>query len=247
VAKTSGLGHRLLVGGVDISGDVTALDEITGSMEELDCTGISKSARERLGGLRDGVISATSWFNPTGAHVTFSALPTADVHAMYVMGSAIGDPAAGLVAKQANYAPSRGDDGSMTAAADFQANAYGLEWCQLLTAGTRTDTTATNGSPLDFGATIGTTNFGLQAYLQVLAFTGTSCTIKIQESSDNGADTYADVTGGSFGAQSAVGASRIETARTLAVERYLRVVTSGTFSSCAFVVAVAKNLTSVSL
>jgi hypothetical protein len=55
------------------------------------------------------------------------------------------------------------------------------------------------------------------------------------------------VTGGSFGAQSAVGASRIETARTLAVERYLRVVTSGTFSSCAFVVAVAKNLTSVSL
>ena len=54
MAKQTGLGHRLLVGGIDISGDVTVLDEITGSMEELECTGISKSARERLGGVRDG-------------------------------------------------------------------------------------------------------------------------------------------------------------------------------------------------
>lgn len=246
MAKITGMGHRLLCAGVDISGDITALDEITGSMEELDCTGISKSARERLGGLRDGLISATSWFNPSAgsAHVSFSALPTTDVHGMYLMGSAIDDPAACLVAQQGNYAPSRGDDGSMTAGTELAGRGYGLEWCQLLTAGIRSDTSATNGSPLDYGATIATTNFGLQAYLQVLSFTGTSCTIKIQESSDNGADTYADVTGGSFGAQSAVGASRIETTRALAVERYLRVVTTGTFSECSFVVAVQKNLTS---
>jgi hypothetical protein len=65
--------------------------------------------------------------------------------------------------------------------------------------------------------------------------------VKLQESSDNAGDTYADVVGGSFGAQSAIGASRIQTSPTLAVERYLKVVTTGTFSSCQFLVAVTRN------
>jgi hypothetical protein len=56
-----------------------------------------------------------------------------------------------------------------------------------LTAAPRTDTTATNGTSYDFGT--GSTAFGLQAYLQVLSFTGTSCTIKLQESSDNAGRT----------------------------------------------------------
>jgi hypothetical protein len=245
VAKVTGLGHLLLVGGVNVSGDITALDEITGSAEELECTGIDKSAKERLLGPRDGLITATSWFNPDRAHASFAALPTSDVHVMYVAGSAIGDPAACMVAKQANYAPTREDDGSLTAETEFLSNAYGLEWGHLLTAGIRSDTSATNGSPLDFGASIATTNFGLQAYVQVLSFTGTSCTITIQESSDNSGDTYAAVTGGAFTAATAAGAERIQTTRALAVERYLRVTTSGTFSECSFVVAVAKNLTSV--
>jgi len=238
-----------LISGINVSGDITAVDEITGSMEELGCTGIDKSARERLGGVRDGLIKATSWWNSAvgGTHDTLAALPTTDMHAMYLAGSTIGDYAACLVAKELTHSPKRGDDGSMTAEFELGGNAYGLEWGRLLTAGIRTDTSATNGSSLDFTAGIGTTAFGLQAYVQVTAFSGTSCTIKIQESSDDGgADTWADVTGGSFGAQSAVGASRIATTSGLSVERYLRVVTSGTFSSCSFAVAVCKNLTSTS-
>ncbi|MGD9749787.1 MAG: hypothetical protein AB7W59_02210 [Acidimicrobiia bacterium] len=246
MAKQTGLGHRLLVGGVDISGDVTTLDEIAGSLEGLECTGIDKSARERLGGVRDGMISATSWFNPTGAHAELGALPTSDVHVMYLAGSAIGAPAACMVAQQANYAGTREDDGSLTHETEHRANGYGLEWGDLLTAGIRSDTTATNGASLDYGATIDTTSFGLQAYLQVLSFTGTSCTVKLQESGDDGgSDSWADVTGGSFGAQSAVGASRIQTSRTQDVERYLRVATTGTFSECSFVVVVVKNITAV--
>lgn len=245
MAKITGLAQKLYAGGVDLSGDITALDEVTGSLAELDCTGIGQSARERLGGQRDGVVGATSWFNPTGAHASFGALPTSDVQVMYLISTTLGDiGAANLVAQQANYAPSRGDDGSMTAATEHRANAYGLEWGRLLTAGLRTDTSATNGSSIDYGAAIGTTAFGLTAYLQVTAFSGTSCTIKIQESSDDGgSDAWADVTGGSFGAQSAVGASRIQTGLTQNVERYLRLVTTGTFTSCSFVVAVVKHLT----
>ncbi len=247
--KQTGMGHSLLLNGINVSGDVTALDEITGSLGELDCTGIDKSARERIGGIRDGLIKATSWWNNAvgGTHDTLAALPTADVHAMYLAGSAIGDWAACLVSQQATYAPSRDDEGSMTAGFELAGRGYGLEWGQLLTAGLRADTTATNGGSLDYGATIATTAFGLQAYLQITEFTGTNITIKLQESSDNAAgDAFADVTGGSFGAQTAVGASRIATSASQNVERYLRVVTSGTFTSCTFAVTVAKNLTATS-
>ena len=246
MAKITGLGQKLYVQGVDLSGDITALDEIVGSLEELDCTGINKSARERLGGVRDGMISATTWWNSAvaGTHDTLAALPTTDVHAMYVMGSAIGDPAACLVAKQANYAPSRGDGGSMTAGTELKANAYGLEWGALLTAGTRTDTTATNGTALDYGATIGATTFGYQAYLQVLAFTGTSCTVAIQHSSDN--STFNTFASGNFTAATAVGAERVFRLSGVTVERYVRIATSGTFTNCQFVVAFVKNLTATS-
>lgn len=88
----------------------------------------------------------------------------------------------------------------------------------------------------------GSTAHGLQAYLQVLDFTGTSVTVKLQESSDDGGtDTWADVTGGGFAAATAPGVQRIATARDLNVERYLRVVTSGTFSVADFLVVVVRN------
>ena len=104
----------------------------------------------------------------------------------------------------------------------------------------RTDTGAANGSSLDLGT--GSTAFGLQAYLQVLSFTGTDATITIQESSDNGAgDAWAAVTGGAF-TQVTAGpvVERIQTARDQTVERYLRVATTttGGFSDLQFVVAV---------
>jgi hypothetical protein len=92
---------------------------------------------------------------------------------------------------------------------------------------------------VDFGT--GSTLFGLQAYVQVFSFTGTSCTITIQESSDNGADTYANVTGGAFTAATGRTTQRIQTSRTQTIERYLKVTTSGTFSECTFVVLVNRN------
>jgi hypothetical protein len=49
------------------------------------------------------------------------------------------------------------------------------------------------------------------------------------------------VTGGGFTAATGVGAQRIQTARGQTVERYLRVVTTGTFSNAVFAVSVARN------
>lgn len=241
MAKQTGLGDRLLVDGVNLSGDIGALDSLLTSREEIEQTGIDKSAKERLLGLRDGAIEFTAFFNDavtTGAHPNLKTLPRTDRVITYCRGFGTGSAAASMVAKQITYDGERDDKGAFTFKVEAMANAYGLDWGTQYTNGLRTDTTATAGTAVDFGAA---SSFGLSAYLQVTAFTGTSCTVKLQESSDNSGDAYADVVGGSFGAQTAIGASRIQTSATLAVERYLKVVTTGTFSSCTFLVAVTRN------
>lgn len=248
MAKQSGLGDNLYVHGYNLSGDIQSLQEIGGGPSPLDMTPIVKLAMERIGGVRDGRMNNTSFFNPSTdqAHDRFSTLPTTDVILTYCRGTTLGNPAASLNAKQIGYDPTRGQDGSLTAVVQGQGQGYGLEWGKQLTAGQRTDTAATNGTGVDFAAA---TNFGLQAYLHVFAFTGTDATIKLQESSDNGgADAWADVTGGGFTqiTSTTPAAQRIETARGLAVERYLRVVTTttGGFSNLVFAVMVNKNDTS---
>jgi hypothetical protein len=206
---------------------------------------------ERIGGLRDGSLEFSAWFNPSEgrAHEVLSSLPTADRIATYCRGTALGSPAASLVGKQIGYDPTRGADGSLSIAVTAQANAYGLEWGVLLTAGVVEHTDADEESGLDFGAS---SAHGLQAYLHVMEFTGTDATIKLQESSDGDpggvGDEYADVVGGAFAqVTSGPGAQRIQTARPLTVERYLRVVTttSGGFDSLSFVVVVCRNRTAV--
>lgn len=246
MAKQSGLGDNLYIGGYDLSCDVGSLSRISGGNTPLDVTGICKSAFERLGGLRDGGIDFTAYFNDaTGAaHDTLADLPTADVMVTYARGTTLGNPAAAMIAKQVNYDGTRAPDGSFTFTVNAVANGYGLEWGKQLTAGKRTDTTATNGTSVDFGT--GSTSFGLQAYLQVFEFSGTSVTVKLQESSDNGSgDAFADVTGGAFTAATGVTTQRIATSASQTVERYLRVVTTGTFTNAVFSVVVVRNDTAV--
>lgn len=241
----SGLAQAFYYGGYDLSGDTGSANDLGGGLVGTqDVTPINKSAFKRVGLLRDGRISWTSFFNPATdqAHERLSALPTADQHLMWLTGTTIGSPAACMVGKQIDYNPTRPQDGSLTIAVQAQANRFGLEWCDLLTAGVRTDTEATEGASLDLGT--GSTDFGLQAYLQVLSFTGTDVTITIQESSDDAAaDAFAAVTGGVFTAVTAgPTVQRIQTARDQTVERYLRVVTSttGGFTELEFVVAVSR-------
>lgn len=241
MTKQTGLGARLFVDGYDLSGDTQSLGRIGGGPAPIDVTGIDKSAPERIGGRRDGGIDWVSHFNPATdqAHLVLSTLPRTDRIVSYWQGTALGSPAAVCTAKQITYDPTRGADGALTMAVSAQSNSYGLEWGVQATAGRRVDTSATNGSSVDLGAA---SSFGLQAWLHVFAFTGTSVTVKLQQSSDNGAgDAFADVTGGGFTAATAAGAQRIETARDQAVERYLRVVTTGTFTSADFAVIVTVN------
>lgn len=256
MAKSSGLGGALYVSGYDVSGDI---QQFTASSprQTIDVTGINKKAFERIFGTRDGNIDMTTFFNPSevagnSIHQRMSPLPTAD---QLVTASPIepvlGGMAACLISKQLNYDMKRTNSGEVNFDVSSQANGYGLEWGSLLTAGTRTDTAATNGASVDFGVGSpplfnGSALFGAQFYLHVFAFTGTSVTVKIQESSDNGAgDAWADVTGATFTAATGITFQRLETARGQTVERYLRAVTTGTFSNAVFSVVAVRNDVSV--
>lgn len=245
MAKSSGLGDRLFIGGYDLSGDSNTV-ATAGGNTPLVVTGVDKSAFERIGGRRDGSLSWTSYFNTSlnQAHPVLSALPTADVTALYCRGTAIGGDAAAVVGKQPDYAGTRGNDGAFTFAVQIQGNGTALEWGQLLTAGLRTDTAATNGASYDQGAA---TTFGAQAYLQVSALTGTDFTVKIQDSADN--SSFTDVTGLTFTqTTTARTTQRIATASGATIRRYLRAVTvtTGGFTSATFVVVVNINPVAVS-
>ncbi len=231
-----------LVGGTDVSGDIGSISTIHGGPAVLDFTDITQSAHERQGGLRDGEMAFDAYFNPGRLHPVASALPTGDEIVTVLVGQAIGNSSACINAKQINYDPKRGTDGSFMFTIQAQANSYGLEWGDQLTAGTRTDTAATNGTSLDG---LAATTFGLQAYLQVTAFTGTDVTVKIQDSADNG--SFADLSGAAF-AQITGGAPLAQRiAVTGTVRRYLHVstVTTGGFTSVSFQVTAIRNQTAV--
>lgn len=237
MAKQSGMGDLLFVDGVDLSGDVGSVQRIACPSGTLDDTGISKSAHERLYGLFDGMLDFNAFFNDAASqeHATLKAKAAgADRVVSYFHGSVIGNMAASLVAKQLNYDGDRAADGMLSFAAACAGNGYGLDYGEQLTAGKVTHGGGSNGASLDNAVA---TALGLGAYLHIFAFTGTSVTVTIQESSDNGGgDAFAAVVGGAFAAASAVGGQHLVTSLTLAVERYLRIVTSGTFSNCVFAV-----------
>jgi hypothetical protein len=241
MAKQSGLGDNLYVAGVNVSGDVGALGRIGGGPSALEVTSIDKSAYERLGGLRDGAMEYTGFFNdsPLQLHQTLRSLPLTDQILTYCRGTVLGGEAACLVGKQITYDLSRPNDGSFTVATNAQANGFGIEWGQQLTAGMITIATATNGVGVDTTASL---SFGAQIYLQVQAFTGTSAAIVLQDSADNA--SFLPVTGGAFASvTTAPQAQRVATGLTQTVRRYLRVSVTGTFTVLTYSMVVVKNQT----
>ena len=240
--KLAGMGDRLLVDGFDVSGAVGSINKISGGPKALEVTDITQGAPNRLGGQRDAGIDFSAWLEDTpvtGGHAALSSLPTGQRIVTYLRGTAIGGFSACMISRQINYDPNRANDGGLTIGVSTQSDGFGLEWGEQLTAGLRTDTTATNGTALDFGAV--STLFGGQAYLQVNAFTGTSVTVKLQDSADNA--TFADLTGGGFIAATARGAQRLALSNAATVRRYVRVATTGTFSNAVFQVTFVRNLT----
>lgn len=237
MAKKAALGARLYVHGNDLSGDVGEISSMRMGRGLLDVTAINKSAHERIVGVRDGELTFNSFFNDATAqeHAVLKPIPTTDMVVMFSQSTTLGDYGFAVIAKQMEYGLTRSIDGGVVRPSIFRANGYSLEDVRMLTAGIRTDTAATNGASTDYGAV--STAFGLSAYLEVTAFTGTDVTVKLQDSADDAA--WADITGGGFTQiTSGPTAERIETSLTATIRRYVRAVTvtTGGFTSVSFVV-----------
>lgn len=155
MSKTSGLGDQFYFGGVNVSGDISALSKVGGGLSVLDVTGIDKFGMERIGGVRSGEIAGTSWFNPAAAqeHVAFSPLLTGNQIGMYFQGQSLGNPAAMVKGPQVNYDMTRASGGALSEVFQLLSSGYPLYWGAQLTAGVRTDTAATLGTGVDLGAT----------------------------------------------------------------------------------------------
>jgi hypothetical protein len=157
MTKQSGLGDNFYIGGFDLSGDVSSVDQMSGPLAPIDVTGIKYSANQRIGGLRDADWQFTSFFNfAAGAsHLALNTLPTTDVIATYFRGTATGNPAASINGKQIDYAPTRDNTGNLTLKTEVQANAYGMEWGQQLTPGIYAAANALTGANSTFEGGIG--------------------------------------------------------------------------------------------
>ena len=77
MAKQSGLGDQFYANGYDLSGDISSVDTISSPMTPLEVTTLGNFAHSRVGGLRDGMISFTSFFDVTSTVTTPSFPATA--------------------------------------------------------------------------------------------------------------------------------------------------------------------------
>ncbi len=238
MAKSTGLGGQFYVGGYDLSNDIGQLDNLTLERNLIEVTGIDRSAVERLPGLYTSSIGFTGFFNDDvlKEHVALSALPTVDTQIQYHHTSTLGARACAMVARQVNYAWTRGADGALGIQSEAQSNDDFLNWGQSLTSGQENDGSGTSGTGVNMLEHTATdTVFGMVAYIQVFTFTGTSVTLTIEESNDDASgDAYAAVTGGAFAAASGITHERIQTSLSQTVEDWLRLVSSGTFTDATF-------------
>ena len=229
MAKSAGLAQKLFHHIYDISGDVGAISSWSTPVSVLDITGIDKSASERLQGLVTGSLSFNAFFNDAAAasHVALR-VPSAGAPVTWALGQTVGDVAGMVQGLGTSYDPTRGPDGGLTFDISMETYTTLPVWGVMLTPGLKTDTGAANGATLDQGAQ---TTAGAEAILHVTSFTGSNFTATVQDSSN----------GSSWGTLKAftqvtdTGSERVTVSGT--VERYVRVISTGTFNPVSFAVS----------
>lgn len=132
-------------GGYDLSSNVSAIGRIGGGPNLLDVSPLNLVGFSRIAGRFDGEFGVNVLYDPTGAHIPLSALPTTLVPLMAPLpGTTAGDYVAMLVGKYVDYAPAIANDLAIGFALQAMASeGYPLEWGRMITAGKRTDTAAT--------------------------------------------------------------------------------------------------------
>lgn len=183
------------------------------------------------------VVPTWVWAGVLAEHNALSVLPRTDTIASYLHGNAVGNPCASCLGVQLNYDFNRDNDGNLKMQAEVQADGYGVEWGIMLTPGFRADTAATAGPAYTDAAA---TNFGAQAYLQLVALIGTNVDVAIQHATTVGG-VYSNIL--DFGSLTAPNKSaRVAVSNTTTINQFLKVTTTGVFTYAQFAVHFSRNL-----
>ena len=233
MAKGTGLAQNFYLHGLNLSGDVGAIDKAASPRAVLDVTAIDKSAVERVLARIDGLLEFSVYFNDASEqeHASLKGMPTTDVLVVYANRETIGAVAGLLRAKQVNYDWARGQDMSLVGKVQCVADGVPLEWGEMLTAGP--DLIASSGSQAskDDAAS---TSYGLMAILHIFDIGSGTPTVVIEDSPNN--STWATLV--SF---AAVAAGSDPTAERVVVngtvDRYLRITVTGTFTNLSLAIA----------
>lgn len=246
MAKQSALGANLYLGAYDLSGDVGAVTNISSPRGVFDMTAINASAMERVLGRRSGMLGFSGFWNAAASQIVpvLNAMPTTDVISTVTIPAtgtfAIGDAGCSVNGKQIGFDQQHGEDGSLGVTTEIQSNGYALEWGRLLTAGKASIATGTvNQTGIDESAS---SSFGGAAYLHVFSMASGTMGVKLQDSSDN--NTYNDISGGGFTNVTGATSERIQLGLTASVNRYVRLVTTGTHGTASMAVLWVRYLTS---
>lgn len=228
MAKRSGLGNRLYVGGYDISGDVGAISTLSTPRGVQDVTGIDKSANERNLLKADADLSFDTWFNDASneIHTALSGLPTTNRQAIFAISTTRGEPGFAIQAKQLNYDWNRAADGALSGSTSLsQAGGNVPAWGDMIA---MKETIASAGS-LTGDIDVQTTA-GVVCYLQIFTLGSGTPVITLEDSPDttNGVDGVWS-TVGTYTINSARTAERLSVAGT--IEKGLRIEASGTFTN----------------
>lgn len=242
---SSGVGGRGFLDEYNLSDNVTSIARLEASSDQLVKTVLSDEAQRRLPGRNQGFLQLMSNFDDaTGkSHDALTDFPASSANRIltYLHRATRGAVGISIYGLQQQLAYVVSENGDLNLNASLVGNGFGLEMGHTLTAGLETSTGAESLAGVDDGAGAAT-DFGLQAYLHVTAFTGTSVDISIEDSDDNGSgDAYAAVPGAAFTTVTGPTFERIQTSRTTNVKEWLRVDLSGTYTNLALVVVVIPN------
>lgn len=251
MAKTSGAdgSERLFVDGINVSGNIGAINTAAVRRALTDLTDITQSAIARAALQADGELAFNSWWDgtpTTGVNETFKTV-RADAHFMFTHGTALTSPAFCLVAHQADYSIPRSPDGTLAATIAAQSTGGNPpEWGFLATSGSgqpyQTFASAGNGSDCDdLAGSPTSTAAGAALYVHCISIASGSFTVKVQDAAT--LPTYADVAGLVTTSISAAGARRaVSTSPTATIRRYTRIVLAGTFTNAVIVAAIIRPL-----
>lgn len=252
--QLTGLNQRLYFDGFDASGDIGSVDTCDINRGQMDSTALPNVAMRRLLLLADLNFGFTAFYNPgvaggsaplgpdEGIHRHLNSLPTTPRYGQWLLeGPYLGAAALQYAAKQVT-GPSyrRQQSGALTAVTGFMnSEGFATEFGVMLTdGGKQTFASAGNGTSLDNLA--GTTK-GLAAIINHFSVTSAAgVTYIIQHSTDNSSwSTLLTFTTVPVTATAGYG-ERKTVAGT--VNRYLRVLTTGTFTNAIAAVSVRRGL-----